>query len=100
MAKAHTPKVTLYTSRAKCILMEKVEPQADFELEMLSDGSRVICLGGEAAGTVQVITQANGTISVDRKQPLDKLPPAIRELISYAERVSEPPLCLVQGIIR
>lgn len=88
MAKAHTPKVTLYTPRAKCILMEKVEPQADFEMEMLSDGSRVICLGGEAAGTVQVITQANGTVTVDRKQPLDNLPPATRELISYAERVS------------
>lgn len=88
MAKAHTPKVTLYTSRAKCILMEKVEPQADFEMEMLADGSRVVCLGGEAAGTVQIITQANGTVTVDRKQPLDNLPTATRELISYAERVS------------
>ncbi|KAH9284931.1 Serine/threonine-protein kinase PLK4 [Echinococcus granulosus] len=86
MAKAHTPKVTLYTSRAKCILMEKVEPQADFEMEVLTDGSRVICLGGEATGTVQVITQTNGTVTVDRKQPLDNLPTTTRELISYAER--------------
>ncbi|VDD82212.1 unnamed protein product [Mesocestoides corti] len=86
MAKAHTPKVTLYTPRAKCILMEKVEPQADFELELLSDGSRVNCLGGDAAGKVQVVTQANGTITVDRRQSLDNLPAAIRELISYAEK--------------
>ncbi|KAM7535971.1 hypothetical protein Aperf_G00000104475 [Anoplocephala perfoliata] len=86
MAKAHTPKVTLYTPRAKCTLMERVEPQADFELELLADGSRVICLGGDLAGTVQVITQANGTLTVDRKQPLDNLPSSTRELIAYAER--------------
>lgn len=88
MAKAHTPKVTLYTPRAKCILMERVEPQADFEMELLADGSRVICLGGESASIVHVITQANGTLTVDRKQPPDNLPSSTRELIAYAERVN------------
>ncbi|VUZ50068.1 unnamed protein product [Hymenolepis diminuta] len=85
MAKAHTPKVTLYTRLSKCILMERVEPQADFELELLADGSRVICLGGESAGTVQVITQANGTLTVNLKQPMDNLPSNVKDLITYAE---------------
>lgn len=90
MAKAHTPKVTLYTSRAKCILMERVEPQADFELELLADGSRVILLGGESAGTVQVITQTNGTLTYNLKQPLNNPtpPPNVQDLITYAESVS------------
>ncbi|KAM3182874.1 hypothetical protein ACTXT7_011477 [Hymenolepis weldensis] len=85
MARAHTPKVTLYTRLSKCILMERVEPQADFELELLADGSRVICLGGESAGTVQVITQANGTLTVNQKQPMDNLPSNVKDLITYAE---------------
>ncbi|VDN97225.1 unnamed protein product [Rodentolepis nana] len=86
MAKMHTPKVTLYTSRAKCILMERVEPQAEFELELLADGSRVTCLGGEHAGNVQVISPVNGTFTVNQKQPTDNLPSCIRDLITYAEK--------------
>nr|VZH92790.1 unnamed protein product [Spirometra erinaceieuropaei] len=95
MARAHTPKVTLYTSTAKCILMEKVEPQADFEVEFFADGSRVHILGGESSGKLQLtqpLASEDGgsgktsTMTLDADCPLDKLSLHVQEMVKYARQ--------------
>lgn len=45
LVKAKTAKLTLYTERAKCVLMEN-GPGADFEV-CFYDGSRVVSAGAE-----------------------------------------------------
>ncbi|XP_018647759.1 LOW QUALITY PROTEIN: kinase [Schistosoma mansoni] len=92
MVRAHTPKVTLYTDKVKCMLMEN-GPSGDFVTEFHNDGTRVLCTSDGSLRISQTTEQNNSlkvkenitptTITLDSNRSLSTLSPEIRKLIDY-----------------
>lgn len=97
MVRAHTPKVTLYTNKVKCMLMEN-GPSGDFVTEFHNDGTRVLCTSDGSLRITQTTEQDNSlkvktnitptTITLDSNRSLSTLSPEIRKLIDYVYAVS------------
>lgn len=92
MVRAHTPKITLYAQRAKCILMEN-GPPADFIAEFYADGTRIACAGDgsiritqpspEPRDTPSSTSGAPVTIHLNSNRSLSALAPETRQLLDY-----------------
>ncbi|CAH8437990.1 unnamed protein product [Schistosoma turkestanicum] len=92
MVRAHTPKITLYTDKVKCMLMEN-GPSGDFVTEFHDDGTRVLCTSNGSLRITQSTEQNNSTkvkgnitpttITLDSNRSLSTLSPEIRKLIDY-----------------
>nr|CAH8828857.1 unnamed protein product [Trichobilharzia regenti] len=91
MVRAHTPKVTLYTDKAKCMLMEN-GPPGDFVTEFHNDGSRVLCSSDGSLRITQMVDQSERVktkdttptvITLDSNRSLSTLSPETRKLIDY-----------------
>ncbi|CAH8435087.1 unnamed protein product [Schistosoma intercalatum] len=92
MVRAHTPKVTLYTNKVKCMLMEN-GPSGDFVTEFHNDGTRVLCTSDGSLRITQTTEKDNSlkvktnitptTITLDSNRSLSTLSPEIRKLIDY-----------------
>lgn len=94
MVRAHTPKITLFAQRAKCMLMEN-GPPADFIAEFYADGTRIACAGDGSiritqpapappkGDTPSSTSQAPVTIYLDSNRSLSALAPATRQLLDY-----------------
>ncbi|TGZ70603.1 hypothetical protein CRM22_003112 [Opisthorchis felineus] len=98
MVRAHTPKVTLYTDRAKCMLMES-GPPADFVAEFYDSGTRVT---RAADGSIRITQPApcsplnEGRTSpspvsvyLDSNRSMSALSPDIRCLLDYVSEQRE-----------
>ncbi|VDP77529.1 unnamed protein product [Echinostoma caproni] len=84
MVRAHTPKITMYTQRAKCMLMEN-GPQADFLAEFYDDQTRIACAGD---GSIRITQSDPGSskpvsVTLDSNRSLSALAPATRALLDY-----------------
>ncbi|KAK4472859.1 hypothetical protein MN116_004071 [Schistosoma mekongi] len=91
MVRAHTPKVTLYTDKAKCMLMEN-GPPGDFVTEFYNSGTRVLCTSDGSLRITQTTvhydsSQVNGdiptTVTLDSDQSLSALSAETRKCIDY-----------------
>ncbi|KAA3676313.1 polo-like kinase 4 [Paragonimus westermani] len=90
MVRAHTPKITLYAQRAKCMLMEN-GPPADFVAEFYDDGTRVSCAADGSLRITQPAPTTAGshtrhppvTVFLDSNRSLSALSPSTRSLLDY-----------------
>ncbi|CAH8478833.1 unnamed protein product [Heterobilharzia americana] len=91
MVRAHTPKVTFYTDKAKCMLMEN-GPPGDFVTEFHNNGTRVLCASDGSIRITQTIDQDASekirdstptTITLDSNRSLSTLSPETRKLLDY-----------------
>ncbi|TNN10797.1 Serine/threonine-protein kinase PLK4 [Schistosoma japonicum] len=96
MVRAHTPKVTLYTDKAKCMLMEN-GPPGDFVAEFHNSGIRVLCTSDGSLRITQTTdnyhsSQVNNdnptTVTLDSNQSLSTLSADTRKHIDYVYAVS------------
>ncbi|KAJ3613692.1 hypothetical protein NHX12_019938 [Muraenolepis orangiensis] len=87
LVKSKTPKVTLYTKYAKCMLMEN-SPDADVEVCFYDDEGRAMCLALEAAVAVEEQRSAKHTpyfpITIGRR-------PANMDSALPSSQTSQPP---------
>ena len=82
LVRSRTPKVTLYTKRAKCMLMENL-PKPDFDV-IFYDGAKC----SQTAEGTRIITQDGTSLMLESVQSAQHLSPATQELCSYVQEVS------------
>ncbi|CAL8094716.1 unnamed protein product [Calicophoron daubneyi] len=92
MVRAHTPKLTVYTEQAKCMLMENA-PLADFVAEFYSKGTRVTITNGESVRITQTPnpTGKGGDLIADNlilnsPESLSTLGDSERHLLDYTRK--------------
>lgn len=93
MVRAHTPKITMYSERAKCMLMEN-GPPSDFLAEFYDDQTRIACSADGSIRITQFDPASSKPVSVvlDSNRSLSALAPATRALMDY---VFEVGVCIV-----
>ena len=79
LVRSKTPKVTLYTKRAKCMLMEN-GPEADCEV-VFYDGAKVNC----TADGVRIIEQDGTSLTLQSSASMHHLSPGTQQLWQYVE---------------
>lgn len=89
LVKAKTPKVILYSSRAKCLLMEN-EPNGDFEVIFYSGSKMVRTLNSlvlnEPNGRITTIALTNNEPSLDREATRDMWN-HLKECLVHCQRI-------------
>ncbi|TPP64731.1 Serine/threonine-protein kinase PLK4 [Fasciola gigantica] len=90
MVRAHTPKITMYSQRAKCMLMEN-GPPADFLAEFYEDETRIACSADGSIRITQIDPGSSKPVSIilDSDRSLTALAPTTRGLLDYVSEQRE-----------
>ena len=88
LVRSKTPKMTLYTRTAKCMLMEN-GPNPDFEV-IFYDGAKF----SQSADGTRIIEQDGTSLMLDAAGSMQRLAPETRQLWQYVHQVTPRNLLL------
>ncbi|ELU12783.1 hypothetical protein CAPTEDRAFT_221177 [Capitella teleta] len=82
LVRSRTPKVTLYTKRAKCMLMEN-QPKADFEV-VFYDGAKC----SRTSEGIRIIESGGTSISMENLESAQHMSATMQEMCAYIQECS------------